>query len=112
MNNKIRYPKNSTVTPVTKKPMTILITKIQIPAIIRCLLSILPPLLLKGLPVFEFLLFSFVPLRNRSHVSDHSAVDFTLIRDEMLTVMTHPGVSVFVCFYQRGFFPAFITGHN
>jgi len=40
MNNKIRYPKNSSSVPVRKKPIIIMITNTHIPAIIICLLSI------------------------------------------------------------------------
>ncbi len=40
MNNKIRYPKNSVLVPVRKKPMIMMITTAHMPAIIKCLLSI------------------------------------------------------------------------
>jgi hypothetical protein len=40
MNKRRRYPKNSNVTPVIKKPIRMMMTAAQIPAIIRCLLSI------------------------------------------------------------------------
>jgi len=37
--SKIRYPKNSSLVPVVKKPMIIMITKVHNPVIIICLLS-------------------------------------------------------------------------
>jgi hypothetical protein len=43
-NNNTMYPTNSSLIPVVKKPMIIIITKAHIPAIIRCLLSIQNPL--------------------------------------------------------------------
>jgi len=40
MNNKRRYPRNSSSVPIIKNPMIMMITAVHIPAIIRCLLSI------------------------------------------------------------------------
>lgn len=60
-------------------------------------------------PIFEFLLFSFIPLGNRSHVTNDPAINLTFVGDEMFTVVADPSLSVLVCLNTSCFFSAFIA---